>query len=60
LSDVDDEKDESAVLGTLKLQGFKGICAISSKTGSGDDRVDRFTRSVNTFSDIIGELARMR
>jgi sugar phosphate isomerase/epimerase len=58
LRDLDDEKEESAVLGALKHQGFKGICAISSETGSGDDRVDRFTLSVNTFSDIVGELAR--
>ncbi|HEY1922703.1 MAG TPA: hypothetical protein VGG44_08040 [Tepidisphaeraceae bacterium] len=60
LSDADAPKDKADVLGELKQQGFKGICAIGSETGSGDDLVDRFTRSVNTFSDIVGELAKTR
>jgi sugar phosphate isomerase/epimerase len=60
LIDVDNHKDESDVLNTLKQQGFRGICAIGSETGIGDDRFDRFTQSVNTFSDIVGDLARTR
>jgi len=60
LNDIDDREAEAAVLGEVKKQGFRGICAVGCGTGGRDDLVDRFTISVNTFSDIVGELARMR
>ncbi len=60
LIDVDNRKDELDALDALKQQGFRGICAIGSEIGGGDDRVDRFTRSVNTFSDIVTDFARPR
>jgi sugar phosphate isomerase/epimerase len=70
LADIDDHDHEtplgsgvadvSGVLGELKQQGFKGICAIEYGTGSGDALVDQFTLSVNAFSDIVGELSRAK
>jgi sugar phosphate isomerase/epimerase len=60
LNDIEEHEAESAALSELKAQGFKGICALGSATGSGNELVDRFTISVNTFSDIVGELARTR
>jgi sugar phosphate isomerase/epimerase len=60
LNDIVDPKDESESLGALKQQGFRGICAVGSGTGIGDDRIDRFTQAVNVFSDIVGNLARVR
>ena len=55
-----DDPDAAEVLGQLKKQGFKGICAIQCVGKGGDDVIGRFTRSVNAFSEIVAELSGAR
>jgi hypothetical protein len=55
-----DDRDAADVLGELKKQGFKGICAVQCAGSTGDDLVDHFTRSVNAFSQIVADLSGAR
>jgi sugar phosphate isomerase/epimerase len=59
LSEFDD-RDGAEVLGELKKQGFKGICAVECVGKTGDDLIDSFTRSVNSLSEIVAELSGAR
>jgi sugar phosphate isomerase/epimerase len=59
LSEFDD-RDAADVLGELKKQGFKGICAVECVGKTGDDLIDGFTRSVNSLSEIVAELSGAR
>ena len=52
--------DGAEVLGELKKQGFKGICAVECIGKTGDDLIDSFTRSVNGLSEIVAELSGAR
>ena len=51
--DVGDAVD---VLGELKDQKFKGICALGCAPQPESDLMDRFTRTINAFSTIVGSL----
>jgi sugar phosphate isomerase/epimerase len=59
LSEFDD-RDGAEVLGELKKQGFKGICAVECVGKTGDDLIDGFTRTVNGLSEIVAELSGAR
>jgi len=59
LSEFDD-RDGADVLGELKKQGLKGICAVECVGKTGDDLIDGFTRTVNGLSEIVAELSGAR
>jgi sugar phosphate isomerase/epimerase len=52
-----DNPDAADVLGELKTDNFKGICAVGCASEPKADLIDRFTRSINAFSDIVGDLS---
>jgi hypothetical protein len=52
-----DDSDPADVLGELKADKFRGICAVGCPDKPADDLIDRFTRSINAFSKIVGDLS---
>jgi sugar phosphate isomerase/epimerase len=52
-----DNSDPADVLGELKADKFRGICAVGCPDKPADDLIDRFTRSINAFSKIVGDLS---
>ena len=49
--------DPADVLGELKADKFRGICAVGCPDKPADDLIDRFTGSINAFSKIVGDLS---
>jgi sugar phosphate isomerase/epimerase len=58
LTDVTtDDADMNSALDWFKQQNFRGIFAVESDAGSGDELVNNFIASVNAFSDQVTRLA---
>ena len=51
------DSEAADVLGELKIEKFKGICAVGCDNEPEGDLIDRFTRSINAFSRIVGDLS---
>jgi sugar phosphate isomerase/epimerase len=49
--------DAAATLKQLKAQNFKGIFAIHYSSGSGQELLENFAKSVNAFNKIVTEVA---
>jgi sugar phosphate isomerase/epimerase len=52
-----DDSRPADVLGELKADKFRGICAVGCPDKPADDLIDRFTGSINAFSKIVGDLS---
>lgn len=52
-----DDPEEAATLAELKQQKFKGICAVGCNNSPADTAIDRFTKTVNHFSEIVGDIS---
>jgi sugar phosphate isomerase/epimerase len=52
-----DDSDPADVLGELKADKFRGICAVGCLDKPAGDLIDRFTDSINAFSKIVGDLS---
>jgi sugar phosphate isomerase/epimerase len=52
--------DVADVMAELKNQKFKGICAVGCPNVPAATVIDRFTKNINTFSEIVGKLSGIR
>jgi hypothetical protein len=52
------DESEAAALAALRDQNFKGICCVQADGQNSTERLDRFAKNVNAFSDVVTKLAK--